>query len=229
MSNTFSKRQLKYIAKNNIHNFGYRPKDHKKDKNIKYAECCVCYNDKVPIIGDNMITCGKSVNYLCSSCKITMIDMNDTNCPLCRSHEIKKPIFQEYPVKIYNSNYTEKKTKQKNKQKKLKSLSNKYRKRMKHSIPFNSYNGFRIPPDLVNPYHIQDYIHVREILGKQRYDKQFFWKKYCLFQEERIYRIVCNGSEIDSTPATTTLFEEHEITYPSYHELNEEEIIVYFD
>ena len=76
-------------GKNSKLHVNYYPKfNYKKKKEYKKKECVVCY-EKVDMIHDNTIQCGKKNHILCNSCKMKMKD--DPRCPMCRSHNIPIP------------------------------------------------------------------------------------------------------------------------------------------
>ena len=71
-----------------------------KKKVVKKVECCVCM-EEIPNTSDNTITCGKVNHHLCGECKIKC----DT-CPMCRSHNVKKPISQDVNLRVVQKNQT---------------------------------------------------------------------------------------------------------------------------
>ncbi len=71
-----------------------------KKKVVKKVECCVCMED-IPDTSDNTITCGKVNHHLCGECK-----MKCDTCPMCRSHNVQKPISQSMGIRIVHRKYT---------------------------------------------------------------------------------------------------------------------------
>jgi hypothetical protein len=88
----------KYLKKKKKVNF--------KKKYKKEGECCICFQNCI-LYSDNIIQCGKKMNVCCSDCKYEMIKSKIFNCPLCRSHQIKQPIYKNTFIKI---NLKDKKT-----------------------------------------------------------------------------------------------------------------------
>jgi len=71
-----------------------------KKKVVKKVECCVCM-EEIPNTSDNTITCGKVNHHLCGECK-----MKCDTCPMCRSHNVKKPISQSMGIRVVHRKYT---------------------------------------------------------------------------------------------------------------------------
>jgi len=62
----------------------YHRKENYRKHHIVKEECNICY-ESVPTSVDNSVICGKVTHCICSSCKS---QMDDAQCPMCRSHKI---------------------------------------------------------------------------------------------------------------------------------------------
>ena len=91
-----AKNEMKHTRKGNY-----------KKKVVKKVECCVCM-EEIPDTSDNTITCGKVHHMLCGECKMKCED-----CPMCRSHKVRKPISQNVILRVVQKNQTEEKKKDK--------------------------------------------------------------------------------------------------------------------
>ena len=80
-------------------------KDNFKNKKtkIKSSECVICF-EMCEDIKDNSIYCGKTKNICCRDCKRVLIETKNYNCPLCRSHPIKTPIYNLHKINIHKKN-----------------------------------------------------------------------------------------------------------------------------
>lgn len=75
-------------------------KENYKKKIVKKIECSVCMEEVVDT-SDNTITCGKVNHALCRDCK-----MKCDTCPMCRSHNVQKPISQINSMRVFHRKYT---------------------------------------------------------------------------------------------------------------------------
>ena len=74
-----------------------KSKDNYKKSSVKTKECCICYSN-ILAIHDNSITCGKIIHFVCVICKS---QMKGQDCPMCRSHSLKKPVSKNIILNIH--------------------------------------------------------------------------------------------------------------------------------